>query len=55
MRLSTGTTITVIGFTVILLYVIVQILTLYGVDSSIYGKYIGFYIFLLLSLFILPE
>ena len=54
MNLSTTSIITIIGISSILMYIIVQLLTLYGIDSSTYGKYIGFYIFLLLSLFILP-
>jgi putative flippase GtrA len=36
------------------MYVITQILTFLGIDTSVYGKYIGFYLFLLLCLLVLP-
>jgi hypothetical protein len=47
--------ITNIGISIILLYSIIQILNFYGIGVSVYGTYISFYIFLLLSTFILPN
>ena len=47
--------ITMIGLSVIILYVIVQILTFYGVDQSAYGIYLVFFLFILLSILILPN
>jgi hypothetical protein len=54
MKLSSTALITIVGVTSVLLYIIVQLLKLYDVDLSVYGKYIMFYLFILLSLFILP-
>jgi hypothetical protein len=53
--MSAGKIISIIGFSIIFLYVIVQILTFYGIGSDAYGTYIGFYLFLLLSMIILPN
>jgi hypothetical protein len=50
-----GKIITIIGFSLIFLYIIIQILKFYGVSSDEYGTYIGFYLFLLLSILILPN
>jgi hypothetical protein len=49
------TNLTIVGFSAVFLYVIVQILTFYGIGSDQYGSYIGFYMFLLLSVFVLPN
>lgn len=53
--MSAGKIITILGFSLIFMYVIIQILTFYGVGSDAYGTYIGFYLFLLLSMLILPN
>jgi len=53
--MSAGKIISIIGFSIIFLYVITQILTFYGIRSDAYGTYIGFYLFLLLSIVILPN
>jgi len=53
--MSAGKITTIIGFSLIFLYVIIQILTFYGVSPDEYGTYIGFYLFLLLSMVILPN
>lgn len=50
-----GSKIALMGFSLIFMYIIVQILTFYGLDTSSYGKYIAFYLFLLLSTIILPN
>jgi len=54
MKLSSTALITIVGVSSVLLYIIVQLLKLCDVDLSVYGKYIMFYLFILLSLFILP-
>jgi len=53
--MSAGKIISIIGFSLIFLYVITQILSFYGIGSDVYGTYIGFYLFLLLSIIILPN
>ena len=50
-----GFKITLIGISLVLMYIVIQILTFYGIDTSSYGKYIAFYVFLLLSTFVLPN
>ena len=47
--------ITMIGLSIIILYVIVQILTFYGVGTEVYGYYICFYILMLLFVLTLPK
>ena len=46
--------ITILGVSIIITYCVVQILQFYGIGINVYGSYISFYIFLLLSIFILP-
>lgn len=48
-------TITLIGVSVIFIYILVQLLTFYGIGSDSYGTYIVFYAFILLSVVILPN
>ena len=48
-------TITLIGVSVIFIYILVQLLTFYGIGSDSYGTYIAFYAFILLSVVILPN
>jgi hypothetical protein len=47
--------ITIFGIFLLLIYGITKILDFYGVGINIYGNYIVFYIFLLLSSFVLPK
>lgn len=47
--------ITTIGLTVILTYSIIKILEFYGIGINMYGSYLSFYIFILLSAYILPR
>jgi len=47
--------ITGIGLTLILGYCVIQILKFYGLDISELGIYLSFYLFLFLSVFILPN
>ena len=53
--MSVGKKINILGFSLIFMYVIIQILTFYGVGSDAYGTYVGFYLFLLLSMIVLPN
>ena len=53
--MSISKIITIVGISFILIYVIIQILTFYGVGTDVYGVYITFYLFLLLSLIVLPN
>jgi hypothetical protein len=50
-----GYYITIIGLFIILTYSITKILHFYGVSTDIYGIYIIFYIFIILSIIILPH
>jgi len=47
--------ITLIGFSVILFYSIIQILKFYGIGEETYGVYLLFYIFIILCILILPN
>ena len=53
--MSFGRTITIIGFTLLFLYIITQILNFYGIGQDAYGIYLGFFLFMLLSMVILPN
>jgi len=53
--MKTGTTITILGISALILYGIIQLLAFYGANSSQYGIYLTFYLFLLLSVFVLPN
>lgn len=47
--------ITIIGISVIFFYIVTQILKFYGVGEDVYGIYVLFYIFIILSILILPN
>jgi hypothetical protein len=47
--------ITILGVSVIFFYSLIQILKFYGVDPEIYNIYIYFYVFIIISIFILPN
>ena len=46
--------ISIIGISLLLLYGITKILEFYGIGINIYGSYVAFYVFILISVFILP-
>jgi len=46
---------TMIGLSAIVLYVIVKILSFYGIGEESYGYYITFYILMLVFMFTLPD
>ena len=47
--------ITIIGFTVLFYYSITQILNFYGIGEETYGIYLVFYIFIVISVLVLPN
>jgi hypothetical protein len=47
--------ITSLGLTIILTYSIIKILEFYGVGVSNYGPYLSFYVFILLTSYVLPR
>lgn len=52
--MTTGFMIAIIGMSAIAIYAIIRLLGFYGVGLEVYGIYLVFYIFILLSVFILP-
>uniref|UniRef100_A0A6C0EWE6 Uncharacterized protein n=1 Tax=viral metagenome TaxID=1070528 RepID=A0A6C0EWE6_9ZZZZ len=52
--MTTGKSISLLGFTLVFTYIIIQILSFYGIGSDAYGVYLAFYAFLILSMFVLP-
>jgi len=55
MALSFTNLLTIVGFSMLFTYVITNLLEFYGIGSDVYGSYIGFYLFLLISMFVLPR
>jgi len=53
--MNSSTTITILGVAIILIYGLTKILEFYGIGINIYGSYLAFYFFLLISAFILPR
>ena len=47
--------ITLLGLSVIFFYSLIQILQFYGISAEAYNIYIYFYVFILISIFILPN
>ncbi len=47
--------ITLIGLSIIFLYILTQLLNYYGIKEDVYGIYILFYIFIILCILILPN
>jgi hypothetical protein len=55
MALSFTNLLSIFGFSMIFTYVITNLLEFYGIGANVYGTYIGFYLFLLISIFVLPK
>jgi hypothetical protein len=53
--MSTSSTITILGVSILLVYGITRILEFYGIGINIYGSYIAFYFFMLISSLVLPR
>ena len=47
--------ITLIGVSIVFFYSLTQILNFYGIGQDVYGAYILFYIFLIISILVLPN
>lgn len=47
--------ITLIGFSIIFFYSLTQILKFYGIGDDVYGVYLLFYIFIIITIIILPN
>lgn len=47
--------ITLVGLSIIFFYCLIQILKFYGVGEDVYGVYIMFYIFIIISILVLPN
>ena len=47
--------ITLLGLSIIFLYSLIQILKFYGVSTEAYTIYIYFYLFILITIFVLPN
>lgn len=52
--MSSSSMITTIGMAILLIYGITKILDFYGIGIGVYGSYMAFYIFLLITSFVLP-
>ena len=53
--MKTSSIITILGVSLLLFYTIITILKFYGISESVYGTYLLFYIFLILSILVLPS
>jgi branched-subunit amino acid ABC-type transport system permease component len=53
--MNSSSTITILGVALLLVYGITRILEFYGIGINVYGSYLAFYLFLLLSAFVLPR
>ena len=53
--MKTSIIITILGLSLLLVYSLSKILEFYGIGINMYGSYISFYLFLLISAFILPQ
>jgi hypothetical protein len=47
--------ITVVGVTLLLVYGLTKILDFYGVGINVYGSYLAFYIFIMITALVLPR
>ena len=52
--MSLSNIITTLGISILLFYSTVTILKFYGVNESVYGIYLLFYIFIVISMVVLP-
>lgn len=53
--MNSTTIITTLSISILLVYGLTKIMEFYGIGINVYGSYIAFYFFLLLSAFILPR
>lgn len=55
MSSNTSTIITSLGVSILLVYGITKVLEFYGVGINVYGSYLAFYFFLLITVLVLPR
>ncbi len=53
--MSASTIITTLGISLLLVYGVTKILEFYGIGINVYGSYIAFYLFILITSFVLPR
>jgi hypothetical protein len=53
--MSSSVIITTLGIFILLVYGLTKIMEFYGININVYGSYISFYFFILISAFILPR
>jgi hypothetical protein len=53
--MSISYTITLLGISILIFYSLIQIFTFFGISQDTYGVYLLFYVFLILSVIILPN
>ena len=53
--MSATTIITTLGISILVIYGITRILEFYGIGINVYGSYMAFYFFLLITSFVLPR
>jgi hypothetical protein len=53
--MNASTMITTLGISVVLVYGLTTLLEFYGIGINVYGSYFAFYLFILISAFILPH
>jgi branched-subunit amino acid ABC-type transport system permease component len=53
--MTTSSIITILGLSIVLVYGITRILEFYGIGINVYGSYIAFYFFILITSFVLPR
>ena len=53
--MTTGSLMTFIGCSILIVYIIMQIFNFYGVGQDVYGIYLAFLVFILLSIVVLPN
>jgi hypothetical protein len=53
--MSTSSIITILGTYILISYGLSRILEFYGIGINVYGSYLAFYTFIIISMFILPR
>jgi hypothetical protein len=53
--MSSTSMITTLGIAILLIYGITRILEFYGIGINVYGSYVAFYLFILITSYVLPR
>jgi hypothetical protein len=48
-------TITLVGFAAVFFYCLIQLFGYFGIGTEVYGKYLYFYLMLMVCMFVLPK